>query len=59
MSHLNAKASALSAAMLTLPILAPTSRMGRVKGWLLIETLAVLLLANALVWFIIAQGWPK
>jgi len=30
-----------------------------VKGWLLIETLLVLLLANAIVWFAIAQGWPK
>jgi len=29
------------------------------RGWLLIETLLVLLLANALVWFAIAQGWPK
>ena len=29
------------------------------KGWLLIETLAVLLVANAIVWFAIAQGWPK
>jgi hypothetical protein len=31
---------------------------GRVdmKGWLLIETLAVLLLANASAWFAIAQG---
>jgi hypothetical protein len=29
-----------------------------VKGWLLIETLLVLLLANAIVWFVIAQGWP-
>jgi len=29
-----------------------------VKGWLLIETLLVLLMANAIVWFAIAQGWP-
>ena len=29
------------------------------KAWLLIETLLVLLLANAIVWFVIAQGWPK
>jgi len=28
------------------------------KGWLLIETLLVLLLADAPVWFVIAQGWP-
>ena len=28
------------------------------KGWLLIETLLVLLVANALVWFVIAMGWP-
>jgi hypothetical protein len=27
------------------------------KGWLLIETLLVLLLANAIVWFIVAMGW--
>jgi len=27
------------------------------KGLLLIETLLVLLLANAIVWFAIAQGW--
>jgi hypothetical protein len=26
------------------------------KGWLLIETLLVLLLANAIVWFVVAQG---
>jgi hypothetical protein len=32
--------------------------MGRLKGWLLIETLLVLLMANAIVWFAIAQGWP-
>jgi hypothetical protein len=29
-----------------------------VRGWLLIETLLVLPLANAIVWFVIAQGWP-
>jgi len=28
------------------------------KGWLLIETLLVLLVANALAWFVIAQEWP-
>jgi len=28
------------------------------KGWLLVLTLVNLLLANALVWFVIAQGWP-
>jgi len=28
------------------------------KGWLLIETLLVLLVANAIAWFVIAQGWP-
>lgn len=28
------------------------------KGWLLVETLLVLLVANAIVWFVIAQGWP-
>jgi hypothetical protein len=27
-------------------------------GSVLIETLLVLLLANAIVWFVIAQGWP-
>jgi len=27
-----------------------------VKGWLLIETLLVLLLANVIVWFIVAMG---
>ena len=29
------------------------------RGWLLIETLRALLVANAIVWFVIAQGWPK
>ena len=29
------------------------------KGWLLIETLLVLLVANALAWFVVAMGWPK
>jgi hypothetical protein len=28
------------------------------KGWLLIETLLVLLLANAIVWFVVAMGGP-
>jgi len=28
------------------------------KGWLLIETLLVLLVANALAWFVVAMGWP-
>jgi hypothetical protein len=28
------------------------------KGWLLVLTLANLTLANAIVWFTIAQGWP-
>jgi competence protein ComGC len=28
------------------------------KGWLLVETLLVLLVANALVWFLVAVGWP-
>jgi len=27
-----------------------------VKGWLLIETLLVLLLANAIVWFVVTHG---
>jgi len=27
------------------------------KGWLLVETLLVLLVANALVAFVVAQGW--
>jgi hypothetical protein len=29
------------------------------KGWLLIKTLLVLLVANALVWFVVAMGWPE
>jgi hypothetical protein len=29
------------------------------RGWLLVLTLANLALANAIVWFVIAQGWPK
>jgi len=29
------------------------------KGWLLIETLLVLLVANAIVAFVVAMGWPK
>jgi hypothetical protein len=28
------------------------------KGWLLVLTLVNLALANAIVWFVIAQGWP-
>ena len=28
------------------------------RGWLLIETLLVLPSANALVWFVVAMGWP-
>jgi hypothetical protein len=28
------------------------------KGWLLIETLLVLLVANAIVWFMVAMGLP-
>lgn len=28
------------------------------KGWLLIETLLVLLVANALAWFVVAMRWP-
>jgi len=28
------------------------------EGWLLIETLLVLLVANALGWFVVAMGWP-
>jgi len=28
------------------------------RSWLLIETLPVLLLANAIVWFVVAMGWP-
>jgi hypothetical protein len=29
------------------------------KGWLLVLTLVDLLLANALVWFMVAMRWPK
>jgi hypothetical protein len=29
------------------------------KGWLLIETLLVLLLANIIVGFVVAMGWPR
>jgi len=29
------------------------------KGWLLIETLLVLLVANALGWFVVAMGWTR
>jgi hypothetical protein len=28
------------------------------KGWLLLETLLVLLVANAITWFVVAMGWP-
>jgi len=28
------------------------------KGWLLIETLLVPLVANAIIWFVVAQHWP-
>jgi hypothetical protein len=28
------------------------------KGWLLVPTLVNLALANAIVWFIVAMGWP-
>jgi hypothetical protein len=28
------------------------------KGWLLVLTLVNLLLANAIVWFLMAMGWP-
>jgi len=28
------------------------------KGWLLVLTLVNLALANAITWFVIAQGWP-
>jgi len=27
-------------------------------GWLLVPALVNLILANAIVWFVIAQGWP-
>jgi hypothetical protein len=42
-----------------LPALAAASRMKRVKGWLLVLTLANLALANALGWYVVAMGWPK
>ena len=29
------------------------------KGWLLVLTLVDLALANAIVWYMIAMGWPK
>jgi hypothetical protein len=29
------------------------------NGWLLVPTLVNLALANAIVWFVVAQGWPK
>jgi hypothetical protein len=28
------------------------------RGWLLVLTLIDLALANAIIWFIIAPGWP-
>jgi hypothetical protein len=28
------------------------------RGWLLVLTLVNLLLANAIVWFVVPQGWP-
>ncbi len=28
------------------------------RGWLLVPTIVDLALANAIVWFAIAQGWP-
>lgn len=28
------------------------------KGWLLVLTLVDLLLANALVWYMMVMGWP-
>jgi hypothetical protein len=31
---------------------------GRVRGWLIVLTLVNLILANAIAWFVIAQGWP-
>jgi hypothetical protein len=31
---------------------------GRLTGWLLIETLVVLLLAGAIVRFVVAIAWP-
>jgi hypothetical protein len=29
------------------------------NGWLLVLTLANLVLASAIVWFVVAMGWPK
>ena len=29
-----------------------------IRGWLLVLTLVNLMLADAIVWFVIAQGWP-
>jgi hypothetical protein len=29
-----------------------------VNGWILVLALVKLILANAIVWFAIAQGWP-
>jgi len=31
---------------------------GPMNGWVLVLALLNLLLANAIVWFAIAQGWP-
>ena len=28
------------------------------RGWLLVLTLVNLALANAIVWFVVAMGWP-
>jgi len=28
------------------------------NGWVLVLALVNLMLANAIVWFVIAQGWP-
>jgi hypothetical protein len=28
------------------------------KGWLLVLTLVNLALANAIIWFVVAMGWP-
>jgi hypothetical protein len=29
------------------------------RSWLLVETLLVLLSADAIVWFVVAMGWPQ
>jgi hypothetical protein len=36
----------------------PSTRLYYSEGWLLIETLLVLLVANALAWFMVAMGLP-